>query len=192
MRNNLSKSVVLTQSKNTDIASSEYTPEAPVINGIDYSLKFLSKEDIVTAFERMNDFKNMFQQNNMGGLADLLTRLVTPAGKKSFLVFKNNKYFNVFTENIAYFYIRYESSVIMCFDKQEHFVNYSLEQIENLLPVQQFYRLNRQYLVNFNAVKEVEHYFARKLLVNTIIPTREKLTVSKEKVSHFLHWLDNR
>ena len=178
-----------TQSKNTHIASAGYALEAPAANDIDYMLKFFSKEDIVTAFERMRDFKNLFQQNN---LADLLTRLATPTGKKSFLVFKNNKYFNVLTENIAFFYIRYESSMIICFDKQEYFVNHSLEQIQNLLPEKQFYRLNRQCLINFNAIKEVEHYFARKLLVNLIVPPKDKLLVSKEKVRQFLNWLDDR
>ena len=96
------------------------------------------------------------------------------------------------TENIAFFYIKYESTVIVSFDKQEYFVNYSLEQIEHLLSQQQFYRLNRQYLVNFNAVKEVEHYFARKLLVKLVIPFTEKLLVSKEKAKNFLRWLENR
>jgi two-component system response regulator LytT len=123
---------------------------------------------------------------------ELLTRLGTSTGKKSFLVFKNKKYVNIPTENIAYFYIRYDSSMIMCFNNQEYFVNYSLEQIQNLVPEKQFYRLNRQYLINFNAIKDVEHYFARKLLVNSIIPARDKLIVSKEKVTSFLHWLDNR
>lgn len=113
-------------------------------------------------------------------------------GKKSFLVFKNNKYLTVPTENIALFYIKYESAMIMCFDRQEYFVNYSLDQIKKLLPDGQFFRLNRQYLINFNAIKEVEHYFARKLLVNPAIQLKEKLIVSKEKVSDFLHWLDNR
>jgi DNA-binding LytR/AlgR family response regulator len=80
----------------------------------------------------------------------------------------------------------------MCFDKQEYFVNYSLEQIQQLLGEKQFFRLNRQYLINFNAVKDVEHYFARKLLVNPVIPMKDKLLVSKEKVTDFLHWLDNR
>jgi two-component system response regulator LytT len=114
------------------------------------------------------------------------------AGKKSFLVFKNNKYLIVPTENIAMFCIRYESVMIMCFDSREYFVTYSLEQIKNLLPEKQFFRLNRQCLINFNAIKEVEHYFARKLLVNPAIPVKEKLIVPKEKVSEFLYWLDNR
>lgn len=82
--------------------------------------------------------------------------------------------------------------MIMCFDKQEYFLNYSLDQIQSFLPEQQFYRLNRQYLINFNAIKEVEHYFARKLLVNPVMPVKDKLLVSKEKVTEFLRWLDNR
>ena len=125
-------------------------------------------------------------------LDDLLTRLAAPPGKNNFLVLKNNKYINVLTENIAFFYVKYASSAIVCFDKQEYFVNYSLEQIQNMLTDKQFFRLSRQYLINFNAVKEVEHYFARKLLVHLIVPAKDKLLVSKEKVREFLHWLDNR
>ena len=151
--------------------------------------QLMASEIITSAGKTTDDIKNFFQQFR---LDDLLRKLTTSTGKKSFLVFKNNKYLNVLTENIAFFYIKYESAMIMSFDKQEYFVNYSLEQIQSLLHEKQFYRLNRQYLINFDAVKEVEHYFARKLLVNSVIQTKDKLIVSKEKVSEFLHWLDNR
>jgi DNA-binding LytR/AlgR family response regulator len=123
---------------------------------------------------------------------DLIIKLRAQTGKRNFLVFKDNKYLNVPTEQIAFFYVNYASSAITCFDKQEYFVRHSLDQIENLLPEKQFFRLSRQYLVNFNAVKEVEHYFARKLLVNLVVPARDKLLISKEKVRVFLEWLDNR
>lgn len=146
----------------------------------------------INAFEKTEDLKNFFQKMRFLNLDGLLEKLTMSAGKKSFLVFKNNKYLNVLTENIALFYIAHESSVIMCFDKQEYFVNHSLEQIQSSLSEKQFFRLNRQYLINFNAIKEVEHYFARKLLVNLAVPVKEKLLVSKEKVTSFLHWLDNR
>ena len=157
-----------------------------------HALNSLGAGEITTAFKNTEDFKNFFQQYPLPNLDDLIMKLAATAGKKSFLVFKNNKYMNVLTENIAFFYIKYESAMIMCFDKQDYFVNYSLEQIQSLLPEKLFFRLNRQYLINFNAVKEVEHYFARKLLVNPVIPVKDKLLVSKEKVSEFLHWLDNR
>ena len=116
----------------------------------------------------------------------------TTPGKTSFLVFKHNKYFIIPTESIAFFYVKHESSTIACFDLQEYFVNYSLENIQNLLTEKQFFRLNRQYLLSFNAIKEVEHYFARKLLVNLTVAVKDKLIVPKEKVSSFLEWLENR
>ncbi len=118
--------------------------------------------------------------------------ITTPISKKSFLVFKNNKYFTVSIEKIAFFYVKYESSVIACFDGQEYFLNHSLDQIQNMLNGNQFFRLNRQYLINFNAIKEVEHYFARKLLVNLIVPISGQLLITKEKVTVFLRWLENR
>jgi two-component system, LytTR family, response regulator len=156
------------------------------------ALEMLMSNEPVAAGTITEELKHFFQQVRAPWLDDLFKKLTTATGKKSFLVFKNNKYTNVLTENIAFFYIRYESAVIMCFDRQEYFVNYSLEQIQHLLPEKQFFRLNRQYLINFNAVKEVEHYFARKLLVNPVIPMKDKLIVSKERVRDFLHWLDNR
>lgn len=126
------------------------------------------------------------------GLDNLLTKMTALAGKKGFLVFKHNKYITVPTENIAFFYVKYEATFISSFDRQEYNVNYSLEQIQHLLSGKQFFRLNRQYLVNFNAVKEVEHYFARKLLLTLTVPSPEKLLISKEKTTSFLQWLENR
>jgi two-component system response regulator LytT len=156
------------------------------------SLTVVGANEIMTAFEKAGQVKNLFQENRQINLNDRLTTLTTPAGKKSFLVFRHHKYMTVPTENIAFFYVKYESTVIVSFDGQEYSVNYSLEHIQHLLSEQQFFRLNRQYLINFNAVKEVEHYFARKLLVKLIAPAAEKLLVSKEKARSFLRWLENR
>ncbi len=162
------------------------------IAGVNSFDPVLSNNFMRAGVEAPSDFLNSFPQFPHSRLEDIIARLTIEPGKKSFLVFQNNKYINILTKNIAFFYIRYESAMIACFDKQEYFVNYSLEQLQSLVPASQFYRLNRQYLINFSAVKEVEHYFARKLLVNLVIPTKEKLIVSKDKVSDFLHWLDNR
>ncbi|MEO8765534.1 MAG: LytTR family DNA-binding domain-containing protein [Ginsengibacter sp.] len=151
----------------------------------------LKKLDSIPA-ENAAILRNLFHQDMQFNLDDLLARITAPAGKKSFLVFKHNKYFTVGVEKIAFFYVKYESSIIACFDRQEYFVSRSLEQIQNLVTSKQFFRLNRQYLISFNAVKEVEHYFARKLLVNLTVPAPEKLIVPKEKATCFLHWLEDR
>jgi two-component system response regulator LytT len=123
---------------------------------------------------------------------DVLRMLSLAAGKQSFLVFKHNKYFTIATKNIAYIYLKYDCTIITCFDGQEYTVNHSLDQVQSLLSGQFFFRLNRQYLINFDAVKDVEHYFERKLFVRLIIPVQDKLLVSKEKACAFLQWLENR
>lgn len=136
--------------------------------------------------------QGIIQNDKPYNLNELMAQLSTAVGKKSFLVFKQNKYFTVPVENIAFFYVKYGSSTIVCMDRREYAVNHSLDQIQNLLTGKQFFRVNRQYLVNFSAVKEVEYYFARKLLVTLLIATAEKLLVPKEKVRQFLDWLENR
>lgn len=173
-------------------AFGEYSMDAIKANGVDYLLKPFSKEDLQQAFEKVENFKNFFQQNTPGELDVLLKKITSSEGKNSFLVFKNNKYTTVQTENIAFFYIRNESATIMTFQQQEYTLQQSMDQLQGLVSDKQFFRLNRQYLINFSAVKEVEHYFDRKLFVRLTIPTEEKLLIRKEKTTAFLEWLENR
>lgn len=173
-------------------AFDEYSLEAFKRNGVDYVLKPFSRDNIAGAMGKVEDLKNFFQQKAIPDLGDLLSQLVQPAGKTSFLVFKHQKYTTVQTAQIAYFYIRNESTSIMCFDGQEFSLNQSLDQITASVSSKQFFRVNRQYLVNFSAIKEIEHYFLRKLYVKLLIDTPEKLLINKEKSSAFLSWMESR
>jgi two-component system response regulator LytT len=173
-------------------AYGEYAMDAIKANGIDYLLKPFSQDDLQAAFEKVDNFKNFFQQNKQPDLDGLLKRIGLDEGKKSFLVFKHNKYTTVQTDQIAFIYIRNDSASIMTFQQQEYAIDQSLDQVQHLLSTKQFFRLNRQYLVNFSAIKEVEHYFGRKLFVKLIIASPDKLLIGKEKTSTFLNWLENR
>jgi two-component system response regulator LytT len=173
-------------------AFDEYSLEAFKSNGVDYVLKPFSIEDIREALRKVDELKNFFQRKSAPDLSDLLAKLGSPAGKTSFLVFKNQKYTTVQTDNIAFFYIRNDATSIMCFDRQEFALNQSLDQITGAVSAKQFFRVNRQYLVNFKAIKEVEHYFLRKLYVKLVIETPDKLLINKEKSGSFLSWMEER
>jgi len=173
-------------------AYGEYAMDAIKANGIDYLLKPFSQEDLQAAFEKVDGLKNFFQQNSHVDLERLLSNIGLNEGKKSFLVFKKNKYTTVKTEQIAFLYIRNDSTSIMTFQQEEYTIDQPLDQIQSLLSTQQFFRLNRQYLINFSAIKEVEHYFGRKLFVKLVIPSPVQLLIGKEKTSTFLSWLENR
>jgi len=167
-----------TPSKMSDLAFDTYTLD-PRANRGDYTLMPFSREDIVALLDKI-------------GFGDLFTRPAPRVTKKSFLVFKHHKYITVPIENISFFYVKYESTFIVCSDRQEYSVNLSLDQVQHAVSDEDFFRINRQYLVNFHAVKEAEHTFARKLLVKLTVETQDKLLIAKEKVTSFLHWLENR
>ncbi|MBV8388315.1 MAG: response regulator transcription factor [Mucilaginibacter sp.] len=173
-------------------AFDEYSLDAFKSNGVDYILKPFSKDDIKEALRKVDELKNFFQQKTSSDLDALLSRLNPSSGKTSFLVFKNQKYTTVQTDNIAFFYIRNDATSIMCFDKQEFALNQSLDQITASVSPKQFFRVNRQYLVSFKAIKEVEHYFLRKLYVKLVIETPDKLLINKEKSHGFLSWMEDR
>jgi len=84
-----------------------------------YNLKALGTKEIAAAFEAAARTKDLFQDNGQIDTDDQLTRPTSRAGKKSFLVFKNNKYIIVPTDSIAFFYVKNEYSIIVCFDRQE-------------------------------------------------------------------------
>ncbi|HEY9195919.1 MAG TPA: LytTR family DNA-binding domain-containing protein, partial [Mucilaginibacter sp.] len=123
------KSVKVTSPVIFCTAFDEYSLEAFKSNGVDYVLKPFSKNDIQESLKKVDELKNFFQQKVVPDLGDLLSKLGAPGGKTSFLVFKNQKYTTVQTENIAFFYIRNDATSIMCFDRQEFALNQSLDQV---------------------------------------------------------------
>jgi DNA-binding LytR/AlgR family response regulator len=175
-------------------AFDDYMMQAFKANGVDYVLKPFSSEKIAMALLKVRNLKNFFQQagNSPANLSQLIATLQPRSFKKSFLVNSRQKYQAISTETIAYFYIRHESTVIVTLDGQKYQVAKPLEEIQRQLDEHEFFRLNRQYLIAFKAIKEVEQYFARKLHITLKVPTDEKLLVGKDKTTLFLSWLDDR
>lgn len=172
----------------------DFAVEVFKFNGIEYLIKPFTRENIFDVLNQARDVKNFFRLNEqtISNYDYLFSNTGEITGKSSFLIFKNNKYQSILTDDIAFFYIKYESPTIMTMDKSEYPIGQSLDEIHKLLSPIQFFRINRQYLVNFSAIKEAEHYYSRKLLINLNIPTEEKLLIGKEKTKAFLSWLENR
>ncbi|SDR02757.1 two component transcriptional regulator, LytTR family [Chryseobacterium soldanellicola] len=175
-------------------AFDQYMLDAFKSKGVDYILKPFSRGDIAEALSKVDELKNFFQKSEIPGLEALLQKITHPqsAAKSSFLVFKNQKYTTIPTENIAYFFIHNEITHLVTFDKQQFQLNQTLGQIAEQVSQKQFFRINRQYIINFSAIKEMEHYFQRKIYVKLTIETPEKLLINKEKSHQFFSWLEDR
>ncbi len=77
---------------------------------------------------------------------------------------------------------------LVTFDGKNYSVNHTLEELE-VTGGSQFFRANRQFLVNHKAIKDASQYFGRKLALTLNIPFQEDIIISKAKSPAFLHWL---
>lgn len=201
-------------------AFDEYAMQAFTANGIAYVLKPFDRKAIAASLTRFESLQTHFQNRPRltGELPDAqpetqqlpdrtgapvrrpdlnepLRRLINqfkPAQRSSFLVNHKGKYFPVLVDDIAFFYTEHEIVWLQKSSGEKYPVEYTLDELENLLSTVQFYRANRQFIVRFEAVKELEPYFNRKLLVRLRLPTPEPLIISKAKAGDFMRWLEQR
>ncbi len=176
-------------------AFDEHALRAFQVNGVDYILKPFDRESVRRAFDKVRTLENFFQQRD-GNLETRLSKLLDearqPSVKTTFLVAQRDKFLPISVSDIAYFYIENEVTFLHTFDNRRFMLSHTMDELEKMLDSRHFYRANRQYLVNANAITEVEQYFARKLLLKLKTSIKEPIIVSKAKASEFLQWMENR
>jgi DNA-binding LytR/AlgR family response regulator len=173
-------------------AYDEYALKAFKANGIDYILKPFSRKTIEESLEHYNALKNSFQNSDspMERILELFESR-KQIKQNTVLVFHRDNIIPVKVDDIALFYIENEITRLVTFSRKHHTINKSLEELEAITG-NDFFRANRQFLINRTAIRDASHYFARKLVVTLTLPISEKIIVSKEKVTLFLDWLSGK
>ena len=94
-------------------------------------------------------------------------------------------------ETINWFYTAQELVYAYTNNGQRYIIESSLERLEEELEPQKFFRANRQFIVNREAIENVDFYFNGRLLININPRPTEKILVSKAKAPQFKSWLAN-
>ena len=184
-------------------AYDEYALDAFRAAGIDYILKPFTVQHIAAALAKYKAFRSRWVEavSPVGGgqtgaldgrgrppYADLAGLFGQEAAKRSILVYYKEKIMPVAIADIALFHLRDEVVRLVTFGKQQYVVSKNLDELERVTG-RQFYRVNRQGLVNREAIRDVSQDGTRTLVVNLVLPFEEKLTVGRVKASEFLSWL---
>jgi two-component system LytT family response regulator len=93
-------------------------------------------------------------------------------------------------DEIDYFFICEKSTFICTEEGKNYAIDYYLDQLEKLIDPQLFFRINRKFIININAVKDIIVYSNSRLKIILKNPTDEDAIVSREKVRDFKEWLD--
>lgn len=171
-------------------AYDEYAMKAFNANGIHYVLKPFNAQKIQEAFEKYNALKSSFNAytESLDKIIHTLSNQQESRKTNSILVHYQNSVIPIKIEDIALFYIKHEICYLYKFDQKSYMVNKSLDELQQI-DEDLFYRANRQFIVNRNAVKEVLQYLSRKVSIELTIPFDESITISKEKITSFYTWL---
>jgi DNA-binding LytR/AlgR family response regulator len=175
-------------------AYDEYAIRAFKVNSIDYLLKPVNEEALFAAIEKCRRMK--FEEKaprDMEGFLQSLGELTSakPVYKEKFLINMRNQYMPVNTQDIACF-VKEVIHYIYLFNGERYVVDYtSMEEIEELLDPRKFYRANRQYIINIEAIRVAKAKENSKLTIYLKDPLNKlEIDMSREKVPAFKKWLD--
>jgi len=169
-------------------AFNQYAIDAFKVNSIDYILKPYSEKEIKKA---LNKFKNIYKSKNSIDYENLqrkLTELIQPNYKTRFFTRINRKVFTVFSKDILYFYFEDNATLLIDKNNKNFVINYSLENLENLIDPTVFFRINRKALININAITSI-NILSKSRIEVTLIDTKKEI-VSRAKTPAFKNWLD--
>lgn len=170
-------------------AYQQYTLEAFQTLGIDYTLKPFSKQSIGKALQKYKVLKNKFVKpvHHPETLYSHLKNV--QLYKPSVLAHQGDKIIPVNESEIALFYIENDCTYAYTFQQKKVLINQRLDKLEDKFT--NFFRANRQFLVNRKAVKDASQYFNRKMVVNLSINFPEKIIIGKLKTTEFINWLES-
>jgi len=171
-------------------AYDEYALEAFKLNGIGYIVKPIDRERLEEALQKYKVLEQHYVPSSL--TTDTISRIVQqPRYKTSFLIPFKNKMVPLPVGAIACIYVKGEHTFMVTAD-DEYVVSKTLEQLQMELDPTLFYRVNRQYIVSFRFIKEIEQLSGRKIGILLSIPYDEAIVVSKDAASGFKSWMEDR
>ncbi|WP_010664304.1 LytR/AlgR family response regulator transcription factor [Marinilabilia salmonicolor] len=175
-------------------AYDEYAIQAFKVNSIDYLLKPINQQKLTEAIKK---YERLFQDkespSNIGFDYLSLSKLLdsrTSTYRSRLLTNLADGFQKVDTEKVAWLISANKITTAVTFDNHHHIVDYTLDKLEKELDPVIFFRANRQYILNIDAIHKVENWFNGKLIVKTRPDAQERIVVSRERARSFKEWIN--
>lgn len=170
-------------------AYDEYALQAFKLNSIDYLLKPLDDEELAAALEKFKktsfssqkdiDFKALKSLLNIGG-SDYKKRFTIQVGQHLKLID---------VSEIVCFYSESKATYIHNNANRSYLMDCSLDKLETELDPENFFRVNRKFIISMKAISDILTYSNMRLEVKLKHYNGEQIIVSRERVKDFKDWL---
>ena len=174
-------------------AYNQYAIRAFKVNSIDYLLKPLNYDDLYRSMEKIKTLRENLPANKERMQYDELSRVLLQMNKNyktRFLVKVGDHIRSVKSENILLFYAEGRTVYIITSKQNKYIIDYTLEDLVKTLDPDMFFRPNRSFIVNINAIKDVVVYSNSRLLIELKFEFDKEIIVSREKVAQLKIWFE--
>jgi len=177
-------------------AYNEYAIEAFKANSIDYLLKPIGFDALSEAIDKFKKLKKRLttdgksEADSVIDLQAALQMLSKRDYKTRFMVKIGDHIKSVTTDQIELFYAEGRNAYIVNKEGRRLIIDYKLETLEEMLDPKKFFRANRTFIIEINAIKDVLVYSNSRLKIILNQAFDREIIVSREKVAAFKLWFD--
>ena len=166
-------------------AYDEYAMQAIKNHGIDYLFKPIDEKELRQAIQKLS----LGVKENAGQVHQVLSDI--KHYKERLVVYKGEELIPLQVSEILYFSkVDKELLCMTAEGKQYHVRNITMQDLEEQLNPEKFFRLNRQYFIHIRALQRITPFFNSKLKVQLLHCQDEEILVSRERSILFKKWLE--
>jgi len=168
-----------------------YALRAFKLNSIDYLLKPIDEDELKAALDK---FQSQQQLSNpkidLSTMRQLLLQDAAVSYKQRFTV-KAGSFLKVIpVDTIQCFYCENKGVYVYTQDNRSFLMDQTLEQVASDLDPQNFFQVNRTFIVALDAIKDIVVYTNSRLKITLSKFQGEEIIVSRERVMAFKSWLN--
>lgn len=165
-----------------------YSLKAFKVNSIDYLLKPIVLEKLKNAIEK---FKTVHHQKVDFAKIESIINQLHPKNKERFLIKIGEPYRSIPVSEIKCLFIREPCNFINAGKGRNYAIDFSLEKAEDMIDSKMFFRVNRNFIINFSAIQDVIIYSSNRLkIILANWEEKDEILVSRERVAEFKEWMD--
>jgi DNA-binding LytR/AlgR family response regulator len=173
-------------------AFDEYAIKAFKLKSIDYLLKPIVHEELAAALKKYEQFSGL---NRSAVDLQSLYNLLTGKDKKyreRFTITIGTKIKMVDVADIAYFFVLDKGVYLRNSQGNTYNVDFTLDKLEDMLDPATFFRINRKYLVNINAIANMVAYSRGRVKLDLKPKADDEFDaiVSIDRSGEFKKWLN--
>jgi two-component system, LytTR family, response regulator LytT len=173
-------------------AYDQYAIQAFKVNSVDYLLKPLDKDDLGKALGKYHSWsqdRKAILSSDIQRISQVLSSFNKQYKNRFLVKFGDTIQFKT-ADEVAYFFADDKLVYLVANDGRRFLIDYRLEQLEELLDPQFFFRLNRKMIVRIDAVQKIKALNNSRLQIFVKQNFEQEIFVSKEKSNELKVWLD--